>query len=571
MPVSGEFFLKHENVSSQNHEVNCQQFSPTDTKTLDISKQQNLSQPKERNLGSTLTDKEVNTTSLFTNLSSYFNKKIFSATDTILDSFFSNPQWVQDKFDLIVKNVFLKFDENHFPTDCMCSDNELAKLVRNIFEQKDQSHDPRTNYTTFLKNLRNTLTSTLFENALANTKLNPNPNTVEQNQLVAIVLEICRIHFTEGHYYSFFNKTLNDLGLSEEGEVKLNHEDFNKLNHLDSEHQMSWVKVLVERVESIASIHYDSHKQGNCPYAIATLNIADKNISLLRIGTPTIEEPFETAKVNPEIHGFFESLSFSKPGQEEKNHLYISLQNDLPRTLGIADERARNLAIKDVQKKYKNVFVVVLAQDSPFYKQLDHEGEPIDSQGSDRFLENFYHEMFSDHTGFYFPEVMKNDSVFKKNVLELLKSVHQILFNDENYQEKLLSRTERLNFIEIFYVYLAVYLMHYSKADSANISCKDAIDRAGKFNSLLLQFFLIMTGKANDRDYQRMHQVYTHMPAMWARGRSILLERRERLEWAFNLMCQKTEEIQHAGLFVFNQEGEKIALIDPQTAIAFHP
>lgn len=467
---------------------------------------------------------------------------------------YSEPQWVKDKFELAVSNVFSKFREKFPAIDEFVVEDEFDLLVSKIFKSEgiQADSDPITNHAQFLTNLRAVLKSDVFNTTLS--KLEKKQETSPAHEALAdTVLDLCSIRFEEGHFFEFFDDTLDMLGLKKNGNVKFSEEDFNTLDHIDPQHKMRKPQSNLESLQGFLNVNFDPHLKGNIPYFLATLN----RVNLLRMGSIT-RQGLNSIEIIPEFIGYLESLL-----RDNKNHLYISLQNDIPKTFG--KETIRNEAIKNLQSKYKNFFVAILAQDSDFYKQVGEHDKA--TQTSDEFLDLFEAEMFGENTGFYFPVEWKENPIFKNNVTSLLKSVHTILFNEgEEYQSKKLSREKRLDFIEIFYAYLSVYLMHWSEASNCNISCKDAIDRAAKLNSLILQLFLILNAKDNDKRYQRIHQVFTHMPAMWVRGRSILDHRRDRLITAFERMCDKRDRIQN-----YEPQFHRYDVNDPDDLFSFFP
>lgn len=488
----------------------------------------------------------------------------FAGAHLLSNSTSADPEWVKNKFDLAVSNIFNVLSEKNISLD-FAEDSDLACLVKKIIEDNKKENDPRSNHAIFISNLRNALNSPAFKEAFVNKKLNNNQNSPVQNQLVDLLIEMCRIRFEEGYFYDFFTQTMDELGLSKDKGGILTNEDFKILDHLKPEHQMSSIGVMIGKAQGHLNIGFDPNSKDNIPYVIGTLNVAGREIKLIRVGSPTIEGYVERAKIIPEFKGYLEFLL-----SQDKNYLYISLQNDQPKYPGNGDETGRNRAIKDLQSEFNNFFAVVLAQDSRFYKQLDKQKKPLGPQQSDEFLKNFYDEMMGEGTGFYFPEAWKNDPVFQQNINELLSFVHRVIFNENDYKSIELSRAQRLDFIEIFYTYLSLYLMHYCKADCANGSCKDAIDRGGKLNSLILQLLLTMGGKAKEPSYQRIHQVYTHMPAMWTKGRAILPGRRDRLITAFDRMSDKMSRIEENKINAFDQITQSnISLIDSKNAMQF--
>jgi hypothetical protein len=135
-------------------------------------------------------------------------------------------------------------------------------------------------------------------------------------------------------------------------------------------------------------------------------------------------------------------------------------------------------------------------------------------------------------TGFYFPDSWKKDPAFKRDVSTILRDVHQTVFNGKDP----LTQQERKDFIEITYALLEPYLMQYSECDTCNISCKDAIDRAGKNNSLLMYLGMIVQGKTGSTKHQNQHRVLTHAAAYWVKKQPIVEGRAERLNSAFGVL-----------------------------------
>jgi hypothetical protein len=459
---------------------------------------------------------------------------------------FDDPQWVKDKFELAVANNFRKLHRPPDLLDHLFKNNELAEMVDKIFDSEyPTEEDPRNNHTNFLTNLRAVLDSEIFKTEL--TKRNPKTKQ-PLNPLVKAVLEMCRIRFEEGHFYEFFNDTLHSLGLEKEGKIVLSEDDFPILKNMNNEHKMCRFTENVQSLLGFLNINFDPHLKGNIPYLLGTLDIDGKLRKLLRIGSITMQGWYGKAQIIPEFKGYLESLRI-----EEKTHLYISLQNDQPKLMGT--ETIRNQAFKDLENEFKNFVCVILAQDSCFYKQIDENGNPRETQQADQFIDEFYAEMFGENTGFYFSKKLLEKPLFKDSIKLLLQHVHKVFFDGK----KELDREDKLDFIEIFYAYLSIFLINVSNADNVNISCKDAIDRAGKTNSLLMQLLLIIANQSEDPLYQRIHQVLTHMPAMWVKGRPILHDRRDRLVTAFARMCGKIENIRSTSEIVIGDQPIKFA------------
>jgi len=308
------------------------------------------------------------------------------------------------------------------------------------------------------------------------------------------------------------------------------------------------------------NIGFDSHWQGNIPYKLFSTSLRGRFVNFLRMGTPTIEGLTGLAKITPEFKAYLDDLAFRK-----EQHLYISLQKR------DGNEAGRTLALQNLQREpdRKNFKLVVLAQDSSFYKQ---KGRGI--QDADTFKKEFFLQMLEkEGSGFYFPEKWKNKRKFQDKLKNLLDDVHYVLFSNKVNLEK----QEKLDFIEVYYAYLSIFLSDYSQAGSINISCKDAIDRAGKLNSLVTQLIMIIQGKAEDPRHRQVHGVLTHAPALAAKSQAVIAGhgkdkaasgRRERLVTALEVLKDPAVRDRIRKLNITNLAGEMLINVNGDIAIA---
>lgn len=283
------------------------------------------------------------------------------------------------------------------------------------------------------------------------------------------------------------------------------------------------------------NVHFDPHLQSNVPFVWGTFQMPNaqgenKEVTLMRLGSPT-NEGWGNPQINEEFRAYIQHLQF-----EGKCHLYVSLQNDTP-----GKEAARSAAIKELQNEFPGTFyAVVLDQDSSFYKQKKEFG--AETMKADVFIDQFMQRMTGSNTGFYFPEAWKGGptGIFEPTaehpvcVRSILKLVHQTAFASKAD----LTVAERKNFIEVAYAFLELFLVQQSGADSLNISCKDAIDRAGKNNSLLFYLMMILQNKDEDSVCQHRHRVLTEAPALLVKKQPIIHERWVRLVGALQQLQQ---------------------------------
>lgn len=505
-----------------------------------IVEDKSASLPESKNgLLERMTKQVINTACTFGNTAFSIAATPVSICNEI-KKFIFPPNWVVDKYKIGVENIFSKLADfdNAFarPDKATVSNKDLEKLVETV-RNSAKGTDPQTIHTNFLNALRAVINSKHYQDEFKNYCEGRN-----YDPLVHTVHEICRIRFEEGNFHDFLDGLMTKIGIVGNGKVRA--EDFDIIDNLDPEFKISAFEVNLKKFFGHVNMNFDPHMQGNLPFVLGTLQIGDKAVRLLRMGSPTIEGCIGKAEINPEFKGYLQHCMM-----KNKVHLYISLQNDKAKMAGTGDETGRNGAIKELQKEFpKNFFAVVLAQDSRFYKQVDAKGKALDSQNSQDFIAEFTDELLvKKDTGFYFPPAWKDDPEFVKSISNLLQFVLRT-----TYEGKMeLTRQEKQDFIEIFYANLSLFLMLYSKADNCNASCKDAIDRAGKLNSLILKLAMIIEETIDEEIKQRLHKVLTHSPAFWTKSQAIICShssdssngRRERLISAEETMHDKRHDL----------------------------
>lgn len=435
-----------------------------------------------------------------------------------IELFSKDLEWENLKFALSIKSTF----------SCSCLkqyqvNTELGKLVNDLikFAPKnchEEIANPVKTHEKLLTELREILESHQYKAELQK-KIEKQKN---YDHAVDTLLELCRRCFKEGYFYDDFHKKLmKEMGLKDnQGFSK---DDFDTIisSKFYKENRLPIVEVNAKKFSGYSGIAFDASLYGNIPNVFGALNIGGKLRDLLRMPTPTIQG-FGTAIINQEFRGFIQYCTLASPDDTQKglSHLYISLQNEKD------NEAWRNLPIKNLQQDFpKNFFVVILTQDSKFYRQVNQHGEPLGSDLPIVFLKEFKRQLFGKDTGFYFRDEWKKDKVFRHNVKKLLNLVHIYCFNSK----ALLTHEEKLDFIEVAYGFLILYFIHYCNADSANVTCKDAIDRAGKVNANLIKIYLTIIGLIDTPESQQFHRASIHIPPFLAKSQPVVKSRRDRL------------------------------------------
>lgn len=287
------------------------------------------------------------------------------------------------------------------------------------------------------------------------------------------------------------------------------------------------VKVL-DILESDEYSAYDPFILQYLPSRLYALRINDHTILNLNIPSPTAQEFINKAAVIDEFKGFLRNCH---EGEAITKHLMINLQD---RTSW--REHSRCVALEELQKHEgfeEKIIVVTLPKDTEFYHQL----EPYYQENhADVFIENLKSHINDLSTGFYVPESLLNN-ITPRLIDGITAEIHRIFFSGKN----VLLREHRLDFIELFYLFLELKLIEVVKPDSFSLTCKDGIDVSAAANALLFCVLKMINGEElTPADRTILNQIL-YAPALMQRERSINTDRFNRMISA--LKC--VESVQH--------------------------
>ncbi|MBA3721868.1 MAG: hypothetical protein H0W88_05650 [Parachlamydiaceae bacterium] len=261
---------------------------------------------------------------------------------------------------------------------------------------------------------------------------------------------------------------------------------------------------------------YDPIMQHNIPSQLFDLYVQNHRIENIRFACPISQEFINKAVVNEEFKGFLRDYTQSSV---QKKHLLFNLQD---RTSW--REHARSVVLEELQHQSefeKALCVVTLAIDTDFFHQLAPYHQV---NHATTFIDQFKEHLKGEGSGFYFPPSINKKELF--NFIDKgMELVHRIFFSNKN----VLLREHRLDFIEIFYLFLQLKLIDMVKPNSFSFTCKDGIDVGMAYNSelfVLLKFINLSEWNESDRDYLNF-LIYT--PAILYRERVMLPDRFNRM------------------------------------------
>jgi hypothetical protein len=261
---------------------------------------------------------------------------------------------------------------------------------------------------------------------------------------------------------------------------------------------------------------FDPIGMHSIPSQVFSLGVHDAKIINIGMSSPTIQEFIHKVSVIDEFKAF---LRDCQKDHLIGRHLIINLQD---RTSW--REHFRCIAIEELQKQedfQKHLTVVTLAKDTEFYHQLAPYHQ---DNHADVFISHLKEHLQDDSSGYYFPEVIKK-ALFPTFVDGVIEEIHRIFFSNKN----ILLRENRMDFIEIFYLFLQLKLIELVRPDSFSMICKDGVDMGPCASAEMFAFLkLIQKDSVGDADKAFLNHIF-YAPSIFIRERMIQHDRFNRV------------------------------------------
>jgi hypothetical protein len=265
--------------------------------------------------------------------------------------------------------------------------------------------------------------------------------------------------------------------------------------------------------------------QHNIPQKLYRLVINDQSVTNIRLPSPTSQEFIHTVSIDEEFKCWL-----TQNQREGSRHLLINLQD---RTSW--REYARCKALEKLQNQYEGTLVTVtLAVDTNFYHQLTPYHQ---LNQAEHFFKTFKEQLLNEESGFFFPAKLSQE-VLSSFIDSAFLFIHHIFFSNKN----VLPRENRLDFIEIFYLFLQLKLIEWIEPHTFSLTSKDSIDQSMIYNTELFLLLKIVVGKglqAKDREFVNF---MLYAPTLLMRERLILLDSFNRMLGALKTIENGKEE-----------------------------
>lgn len=442
--------------------------------------------------------------------------------------------------------------DQYYSYACRYKDNELITIVGKALialmmsshSQSAQSNWGKRNiqyFSDFLQFLREAVNFPSYQKMLA---YPPRKGNKTSECLVALISGLCQALYAsertlqaiapmtnnlveEARHLMARKAAKKELYNSEDCPAKsltdLLHADYAGLKVLLKRHRGGPLNKVLEALHQGTQHAYDPLLLHNFPCKLFSFDINNRKVTLLRLPSPTYQEMVNRVSIVNEFKGF---LHRCDKGFKINKLLIINMQD---RTSW--REHPRCIAIEDLQKHTdfsKHLVVVTLNKDGDFYHQCHeyaHEGH------AKIFLQQMREHIIDESFGYFFPEKIKY--LLSETFIDpCLSAIHEQFFSEKN----VLPHQSRMDFIEIFYMFLQLKLLEITEADSFSLTCKDCIDIGASASAQLLLFLrLIKAEGISEEEIEEVNSLL-YSPSILLRERLIFPERFNRMQYALKVI-----------------------------------
>lgn len=303
---------------------------------------------------------------------------------------------------------------------------------------------------------------------------------------------------------------------------KLSH-GYASMTKLLNRHSGGSMNVILEALEGGKYQGFDPLFQGNIPQQLYTIYVKGNQYSVIRLPSPTQQEFIHKASIVNEFKGCLRAF---KHDQAIQRILLFNLQD---RTSW--KDHVRCVALQELQKPdhFPNqITIAEMTKDTEFFHQLapyHHDNH------AETFMRHFREHLADEGCGYVFSE-HANKGLSKEFIDETLNGIHQVFFSGKN----ILLREHRMDFIELFYLFLQLKLIELEKPSVVSFTCKDSIDNGQAAATQLFLFLKLLNQKIlSEADYEDV-DLMIYGPALMQRDRVMLPERFNRMLSAIKLV-----------------------------------
>ncbi|MCF7806858.1 MAG: hypothetical protein K9M13_04335, partial [Simkaniaceae bacterium] len=278
-------------------------------------------------------------------------------------------------------------------------------------------------------------------------------------------------------------------------------------------------------MKSLDAFREEGYKQGytpidqdNFPCELFKFKSAGHQAICIRLPSPTSQKVINKAKIVDEFKGFIRFFS------ETKDHQKLLIFNLQDRTSWQEHARAESLEkLQEDPELAAHLVVISIPKDTDFYFQAN---EYVDLNEAGAFKEQMLSQLKKGEAcGFYFPKTM-NQNKMHSFVEKAVEAIHKVFFDEKN----ILTRKNRLDFIEILYHFIELYFIFTLKPALISFSCKDAIDTGACASFGLYGFLKLLLPELSWSEEEKdLALKLIFAPALLVRERNVEIRRLSRI------------------------------------------
>lgn len=388
----------------------------------------------------------------------------------------------------------------------------------------------------FLFALRESLYNVDYLSIIDNSSLNLDPF---YGQMIYLMHRLCFQLFTQkvnySHAAAIFTRLIQkDTGVhtkSTRSSIALWNMMLDYHESLENElkkHPNGPLFKVLDILHDVDESDFDPFIQEDRPQYVCSITMGKKKIDVVKMACPTTQKLIHKAAVIPEFIGFMRYIAFKK----EK----VLLVNFQDRTSW--KEFSRSVVVESLQKNAefdRNLEIITIPKHTDFYFQSD---EYIQNSNASDFKKIFLEQIKGEEAcGFYFPRHYFREELhaFSKNAFEV---IHEIFFASKD----ILSRKNRLDFIDLFYNILMFKALEMGGANYILFSGKDGVDIASTTSAAFFATAKLLSGslewKEEEKDY---FAGLIFLPALLIRERPVDIRPLNRIISALALLSAELE------------------------------
>lgn len=268
---------------------------------------------------------------------------------------------------------------------------------------------------------------------------------------------------------------------------------------------------------------FDPLFQDDLPSVLFKLSCGSYQVDIAKMPCPTKQHIINASEIAPEFIGFLEAL---KNPLAKGRMLLINVQD---RTSWKESARCKALEKINKESRFNEVMTLIsLPKEGSFYLQADDYYPDVEA---DVFIQQFIDQLdIQESSSFYFPVSLSQD--MKTYAKKLSSEIHKIFFDKKAH----LTRKNRLDFIEIAYLFLTLKAIFLVSPDIVCFCGKDGLDSVSTATASLYVFLHLLQGDFGSEDHYKTLQYFLYGDPLLIRERPLDSHRLHRLVSALSII-----------------------------------